>query len=377
MRFLTSGESHGQALVAILEGFPKGVKIDQDLINKELLRRQSGFGRGARMGIEKDRVEVLSGLRNKVTLGSPICVMVKNKDQKIFPQSPDSLEQIVIPRPAHADLAGALKYQEQDIRNILERASARETAIRVCLGSICKQFLVQFKIRIASFVVSIGNVTSKKKPKNTADIVTQTKQSALGCLDAAQEQLMVKAITKAQKEGDTLGGIVEVWAEFVPPGLGSFMHSDQRLDAKLAGYIMSMPAVKGVEIGLGFDYARSTGRASHDAIYYTARKGFYRKTNSSGGVEGGVSNGEPVVVRFALKPIATLQKPLDSIHLKNRSTRKAPQIRSDVCAVQAAGVIAESMVAIALTECFLDKFGKDCLKEIKKAYQWYLKSFCR
>lgn len=372
MRLLTAGESHGAYMIAVLEGFPKGVRVEEKIINQELKRRMSGFGRGKRMSIEKDVVIIASGLRNKVTLGSPIAMLVKNKDVNIFSQKVDNLPLLSVPRPAHADLAGALKYQEKDLQNILERASARETVARVCAGSVCKQFLKNFNIKIASFIVGIGSVISDKKPKSISEIISKTRKAKLNCLD--KEKLMIKEIKKAAQEKDTLGGVIEVWTEGIPPGLGSFMHFDKRLDAKLAFYLMSIPAVKGVEIGLGFEYAKSRGSTTHDAIYYTLKKGFIRKTNNSGGIEGGVSTGEPIVVRLAMKPIATLGNPLDSVDIVSKEKSKASVVRSDTSAIVACGVIAENMLAIAITESFLEKFGCDTLTEIKTSYNSYLKS---
>jgi chorismate synthase len=326
------------------------------------------------MEIEEDKAEILSGLRNKITLGSPIAIMVKNKDAKIFPQEKDNLNSLSVVRPAHADLAGSLKYQEKDIRNILERASARSTVSYVCAGAICKQFLLNFGINIASFTVSVGKIISSKKPKNISEILHKTRKSKLNCIDKEKERLMIKEIDKAEKEKDTLGGIVEIWIEGVPPGLGSFMHFDKRLDAKLASYLVSIPAVKGVEIGLGFEYAKKRGSQSHDAIFYEKKKGFYHKTNNSGGIEGGLSTGEPIVLRIAMKPISTLLNPLNSVNLITKKKEKAPCIRSDTCAILSCGVIAESMCAIALVEVFLEKFGHDTLKEIKENFKRYVKN---
>mgnify|MGYP000049956610 CR=1 FL=1 len=375
MRFLMAGESHGNSLIAILEGFPKGVKIEESFINCELKRRKQGYGRGKRMIMEEDKVEIVSGLRNKITLGSPIAVFVKNKDYTIFTQKKDDLPLISIPRPAHADLAGSLKYKEKDIRNILEKSSARETVMRVCIGAICKQFLSYFKIRIASFVVGIGKVYSKLRPHCLDEILKKTAKSKISSFDHIKEPLMLKEIDNAEKTSDTLGGFVEVWAEGVPVGLGSFMHFDKRLDAQIAGYMMSIPSVKTVEIGSGFDYVKSRGSVSHDRIYPKKTSyGFLRKTNNCGGIEGGVSNGQPIIVRVGAKPIPTLKNPLDSVDLVTNKKKKAPVIRSDVCIVGSLGVICESMLAIVLTENFLEKFGRDSLKEIKRNYTYYIKS---
>lgn len=374
MRILTAGESHGEYIVAILEGFPKGVKVDKGIINRELKRRMSGTGRGKRMSIERDTVSIVAGLRNKLTLGSPLAFLVKNRDLKIFPQSPDSLAPLKIPRPAHADLAGALKYQDTDIRNILERASARETVARVCAGSVCRQFLLNFGVKLASFTVSIGGVSSVRRTGSAAAISAKAAKSALNAIDPEKEKLMLKEIARAEKEGDSLGGVIEVWIEGVVPGVGSFMHFDRRLDAKLAAYLMSIPAVKGVEVGLGFEYARKRGSEAHDVICYSSKKGFGRKTNNSGGIEGGVSTGSPIILGLAMKPIATLKCPLDSVNITTKKKVKAPRVRSDTCAVAACGVIAESMSALAVTESFLEKFGCDSLKEISLNYKNYLKT---
>jgi chorismate synthase len=374
MRILTAGESHGEYIAAIIEGFPKGVKVEQKFIDNELGRRQQGVGRGKRMLLEKDKAQIVSGLRNKLTLGSPITILVKNKDTKISAQEADQLTKLSVPRPAHADLAGALKYAEHDLRNILERASARETVARVCAGAACKQFLSDFGIIFASFTVRVGNIVSSVAPENISEIIAKNKNSALNCIDKKAEGLMLKEIEEATKDRDSLGGVVEIWIENAIAGLGSFMHFDQRLDAKIAGYMMSIPAVKGVEIGLGFEYAAHRGSLSHDAIYYSKKSGFYHRSNNSGGIEGGISTGEPIVLRVAMKPIATLNRPLDSVNLTSKHPEKAIVERSDTCAIVALAVIAESMAAIALTEAMLDKFGCDSLKEIKANYLNYRKN---
>ncbi len=378
MRLLMAGESHGNAQCAILEGFPKGVKIETDYINKELARRQKGYGRGARMNIETDRISFLSGLRAGMTLGSPIAMTVKNRDQTIFSDRSDALEPLSVPRPAHADLAGSLKYHQRDMRNILERSSARETVMRVCAGGICKQFLAQFDISIASFVSSLGSMSSSVVPGSVAEIIKKTALSKIGGVDKNFEKKSIALIDKAKRQGDTLGGIIEIWADHVPPGLGSPMHYDQRLDARLAGALMSIPAVKGVEIGLGFEYARQRGSKTHDALFPGGvRRSVKRKTNNAGGIEGGMSNGQTLVARIAMKPIATLGRPLDSVDLAGGKKKKAPCVRSDVCAVGACGVIAESMMALVLTECFLGKFGCDAREEIKRNYQNYIRMIAR
>ncbi len=373
MRILSAGESHGQCNIAIVEGFPKGVTIQEGFINQELKRRSSGAGRGKRMSIESDKVQILTGFRNKITLGSPIAMMVKNKDQAIFAQKKDNLKALSIPRPAHADLAGALKFGEKDIRNILERSSARETVARVCAGALCKQFLGEFGIKVASYTKELGPVALIKSAKNITEILDKTKKSKLNTINKETEKKMLKEIEKAREGNDSLGGVIEIWADKVIAGLGSCMHFDRRLDGKLANYLMSIPAIKGVEVGLGFEYARKYGSKTHDEIEARG-KNISRKTNNSGGIEGGMSNGEPIVLRIAMKPIATLMNPLNSIDLVTKKSAKAPSVRSDTAAIVACGVIAESMSAIAVTECFLDKFGSDSLEQINQNYKNYQKS---
>lgn len=374
MRILTAGESHGEYISAVVEGFPKGVKVEESIINAQLKRRAFGPGRGKRMQIESDKVIITSGLRNKVTLGSPITMLVKNRDRHIFSQKGDRLGVVSVPRPAHADLAGALKYGDGDIRNILERASARETVARVCVGALCRQFLGNFGVQIASFTVSLGGVEFLRHPKDIDEIIAKTKSSKTNCLEPDKEKEALAAIESAKAARDSLGGVIEVWAAGVCPGLGTVMHYDRRLDARLAAAIMSIPAVKGVEVGLGFAYARLPGSQAHDAIYYSARRGFHHRTNNSGGIEGGISNGEAIVLRLAMKPIATLTRPLDSVDLRRRTASKAAVIRSDTCAVASCAVIAEGMAATVLTQAFLDKFGCDALKEIKSNYKNYIKT---
>ena len=373
MRILTAGESHGFANSVIIEGFPAGVKIEDKYINAQLKRRMSGYGRGKRMDLESDTCAVISGLRNKFTLGSPIALLIKNKDHRILPQSDDAQPALNVPRPAHADLAGALKYGTSDVRDILERASARETTARVACGALLRQFLEEFGVGIAGFTVSCGKVASKLAPASIEEILGNTEGSWLNCIDSKAEKAMIKEIDRAQRNGDTLGGVIEVWAQGVCPGLGSHVHYDRRLDARLAMALMSIPAVKGVEIGLGFEYAGQYGSTSHDEIFYSRGKGFYHKTNHSGGIEGGMSNGEPIVARVAMKPIATLKRPLRSVDLVSRKPQAAIVERSDTCALAACSVIAESMLAIVLTESFLEKFGGDCLSDIKASYAAYIK----
>ncbi|MBU3958822.1 MAG: chorismate synthase [Candidatus Omnitrophica bacterium] len=342
LRYLTAGESHGKALVAILEGMPAGLRVDIKKIDQELARRQSGFGRGLRMQIEKDKAEILAGLKKDVTLGSPIALLIENKDFSI-----ERLPKVTCPRPGHADLAGLLKYGFGDIRNVLERASARETASRVGIGAICKLLLAEFKIRISSRVLSVGG-----------------ESSAVG---------MKKKILQAKIKKDTVGGIFEVIVKGAPAGLGSYVQPDERLDGRLAQAIMSIPGIKAMEIGLGFDYAYRFGSLVHDAIYYSKAKGYFRRTNNAGGIEGGISNGQDIIIRACMKPISTLLKPLDSVNIVTKRAKKAAIERSDICVVESAGVIAESASAFVLTDALLEKFGSDSLKDIKENYQNYLK----
>jgi chorismate synthase len=340
LRYLTAGESHGKALVAILEGMPAGLKIDTREINSELRRRQSGFGRGARMRIEKDTAEILSGLKGGVTLASPIALLIRNKDFSI-----EKLKKVLAPRPGHADLAGFLKYGFNDIREVLERASARSTAATVGIGATCKMFLKEFNIKVSSEVVSIGGEVTAAAMKGK--------------------------IEEAIENKDTVGGIFEVVARGVPAGLGSYAQPDRRLDARLSREVMSIPGIKGFEIGLGFGYADKFGSEAHDAIY-RGNKGYVRRTNNAGGIEGGISNGENIVFCACMKPISTLMSPLDSINIITKRPSKASVERSDICVVEAAGVVAESACAYVLADAMLEKFGSDSLPDIKKAYRNYL-----
>ena len=342
LRFLTAGESHGKGMVAILEGFPAGLKVDAAAINKELKRRQFGFGRGKRMQIEDDRVEIISGLKNNFTLGSPITLLIKNKDASI-----EKLHKVIAARPGHADLAGLLKYGFTDIREVLERASARSTAATVALGALCKRFLGEFGIVINSNVLSVGGEFTK--------------------------QGIVSKITEAIENKDTVGGIFEVVVRNVPVGLGSYVQADRRLDSRLAAGIISIPGIKSFEVGLGVGYAVSFGSEVHDAIYHSKSKGYFRLTNNAGGIEGGISNGQEIVLRGCMKPIATLMNPLDSVNINTKKSAKAAVERSDICVVEAAGVVAESVTAFVLADAFLEKFGSDSLSDIKNSYTNYKK----
>lgn len=342
LRYLTAGESHGKAIVAILEGMPAGLKLEPGQINNELKRRQQGFGRGRRMQIEKDTVQIVSGTKGLKTLGSPITLCVMNKDFSI-----DKLHKVLNARPGHADLAGFLKYGFSDIREVLERASARSTAATVAIGAVCKILLQEFSINITSKVLSIGGENSPKD--------------------------MEQKIQEAINQKDTIGGVFEVTAKGAPVGLGSYAHPDRRLDGRLAQNIMAIPGIKAIEIGLGLGYAVSFGSEVHDAIYYSRNKGYFRKTNNAGGIEGGISNGQDIILRACMKPISTLMHPLDSVNVLSKKPAKAAVERSDTCVVEAAGVVAESVCAFVLADAFLEKFGADCLQDIKQAYKNYLR----
>ena len=375
LRYLTAGESHGKCLVGILEGLPAGVPVDETYINTQLKRRQSGYGRGKRMSIEEDRVEILSGVRNSRTIGSPLSFTIANKDFSI-----DNLPEVTAPRPGHADLAGALKFGTHDARDILERSSARETAARVAAGGFAKLFLAEFGARIISHTVALGGIEANVGGVSPGEIETKAAASCLTCADSDSEKKMVALVDEARENGDTLGGVFEVIAVNVPPGLGSHVQWDKKLDGRLARALMSIQAVKGVEIGLGFEAARRRGSEVHDEIFYDANRDglkFYRKTNNAGGIEGGISNGENIVVRAALKPIPTLAKPLSSVDLVSKKEVKAAKERADVTVVPAAGVIGEAVVALEIASAFLEKFGGDSLEEVKQSFQRYVEQIAR
>ncbi len=387
MRFLTAGESHGQALTVIIEGYPAGVPFDRALIDAQLERRQAGYGRGARMRIEHDRVEVLAGIRNGISLGSPIALLISNRDwenwRDVMAPDPGEVDperaadkRVTRPRPGHADLAGGLKYHQDDLRNILERASARETAARVAAGTAGRILIELLGCSIFSHVVQIG--TARVEEQEHPDYATLKEGAAaspVACADQAAEARMMRQIEEASAAGDTLGGVFEVVCLGLPPGLGSHVHWDRRLDASLAAAVMSIPSVKGVEIGLGFRGAAVPGSSYHDAIHASRGRGFHRATNHAGGIEGGISDGEPLVMRGAVKPVPTLGKPLPSVDLATGESVVAAVERSDACIVPAAGVIAEAMVAWVLAGAITDKFGGDTLEEIRgrvREYQDYV-----
>ncbi len=379
LRYLTAGESHGPGLTAILEGIPAGLPLTQDHIDLELARRQLGYGRGGRMKIEQDRAEITSGVRAGYTLGSPITLNIANKDWKNWQQimaieaGAGITEAITQPRPGHADLAGGLKYAQRDLRNILERSSARETAARVAVGAVCKQLLHCFYITIISHVVEIGNVGADSGVLTPLQIMEAAEKSSVRCADQKATGQMMKAIDQAKADGDSVGGIFEVIATNLPVGLGSHVHWERKLDARLAGALMSIQAINGVEVGLGFEASRRFGSQVHDELFYdTNQHGFYRKTNTAGGIEGGMSNGENIVMRAAMKPIPTLRKPLSSVDIITKKPFPAARERADICAVPAAGVIGEAVVAFELAQAVCEKFGGDSLAEIKRNYMGYM-----
>jgi chorismate synthase len=379
LRILTAGESHGPACLAVIEGMPAGVRLSVEEINEDLKRRHADFGRGGRKHIEEDRAEILSGVRYGQTLGSPIALMVKNADfanwreAMSLEETKDPSPRITTPRPGHADLAGAIKYGQDDIRNISERASARETVARVMAGAAVKQMLAEFAIKIASHTVQIGKVTLDKNGYSFDEVAgVFDSDPDIRCINSATSQKMKKAIEAATAKKDTLGGVVEVIAAGVPTGLGSVMHYDRRLDGRIAQALMSIPSAKAVEIGNAISGAAMFGSAFQDRISYKDGR-FTRKTNNSGGIEGGMSNGENIVCRVYHKPIATLGKPLETVDLATHKPAKATVERSDICAVPRAGVIAEAMLALVLGEAMIEKFGGDHINEMKRNFSAYLK----
>jgi chorismate synthase len=382
-RFETAGESHGEYLVATLTGLPAGVPVDIPAIDRDLWRRQQGFGRGGRMKIETDRAHIVSGVRHGRTIGSPIAILIPNADWKNWTEalpvedyegSAEKQKRVTRPRPGHADLAGAIKYNYQDARYILERASARETTARVAVGALAKGFLREFGIEILSHVIAVGPVRLERAAKWQELVELSRKDEVLlGCVDAETEQRMKAVVDEAFRTGDTVGGIFEVVAHGLPPGLGSHITWDSRLDGRLAQAIVSMQAVKGVEIGYAEEGSAAFGSKVQDTIQYDKQdRRFTRGANRAGGLEGGITNGQDVLVRGFLKPISTLRRPLESVDLATRESALAAYERSDVCVVPAAGVIGEAMVAIVLAHAFLEKFGGDSLGETRRNYESYL-----
>jgi len=380
-RFTTAGESHGRALVAIIEGLPAGMPVDQELIDRELRRRQLGYGRGGRMKIEKDHAEIINGVRHGLTLGSPLTLMIENKDWPNWSQimssesvtlAPEKSRRLSRPRPGHADLPGGLKYDVRDLRNILERASARETTARVACGALAKQLLSGFGVEIRSHVIQLGGIPEKPLELTWSQLAAVPDDGPLHCADADAEQRMIELIDKARAAGDTLGGVFEVAARGVIPGLGSHTSWDSKLDGQLAQAVMSIPAVKAVAIGAGAEASSLPGSEVHDEISYNDEtREFIRGTNRAGGLEGGITNGEEVRIRGHLKPLSTLRRALRSVDIDTKETEAAGFERTDTTAVPAAGVIGESMVALVIAGAMREKFGGDSLGEMKRNFEGY------
>ena len=385
LRYLNAGESHGQGLVAVVEGMPAGLPITAEMINQDLLRRQGGYGRGGRMRIEKDQIEFTCGVRKGKTLGNPIGLFIRNKDWEnwkdimaVEPGPPPTKRVVTRPRPGHADLVGAIKYGHHDIRNVLEKASARETAIRVAIGGVAKALLGEFGMRVVSYTKSIGTVEA---PPVEDPVVAyeRAEESQVRCPDPGAGDKMIELIRSAKHKGDSLGGVFEVVVTNPPIGLGSYTQWDRRLSTRLAMAAMSIQAMKGVEIGMGFESARRFGSEVHDDIYHDESEGkFYRKTNNAGGLEGGISNGQPIIIRVAMKPIATLYSPKNSVDIETKEAFEATVERSDICTVPAAGVVGEAVIAYEMANAMLEKFAGDNLEEMKRnydSYQDYVKNF--
>ncbi len=380
-RYTTAGESHGPELVAIAEGVPTGLRLGTDDINVDLARRQLGHGRGGRMKIETDSARIVSGVRLGTTLGTPIALRIANADWKNWreamaadaPASGQKEAPLTVPRPGHADLTGMQKFGLGDVRSVLERASARETAARVAVGAIARRLLAEFGVAVASHVTQIGAVADKRGAIPALGELQKVDSSPVRCLDEKASAAMVTAIDGARRNGESLGGVFEVIAFGLPPGLGSYASGPERLGGRIGGALMSIPAIKGAEIGGGFELAGMPGSAVHDEIFFEKGTGFYRRTNNAGGLEGGMTNGEPLVARACMKPIPTLTRPLRSVDIVTGKEEPALKERSDVCAVPAAAVVGEAMVAIELARVFLDKFGGDSIADIRESHLAYLR----
>ena len=374
LRYFTAGETHGKCLTVIIEGMPSGVKISLDKINEQLARRQQGYGRGGRMAIERDKAEILSGVRGGLTLGSPIALKIENKDwanwEKIMGTEECTDEKsVTCPRPGHADLTGGMKYNHTDLRNVLERASARETAARVAVGALVRQALEPFGVKFLSHVKRIGSVEDTADV-NAPDFFERVKNSPVGFGSAADAEKAMEYIDNIKANGESCGGIVETIVKGVPAGLGSYVHYDRKLDANIAFGVMSIQAIKGVEIGMGFGVSELPGSKVHDEIKYGGA--FSRVTNNAGGIEGGMSNGEDIVVKAAMKPIPTLYNPLSTVNIRDKSPQKASVERSDVCAVPACSVVVEAAVAFEIAKAFLEKFNGDCMADVETYYNAYM-----
>ena len=379
LRYLTSGESHGKSLISILDGIPANIELNIDEINYELEKRQGGYGRGGRMKIEKDKINILGGVRGKRTLGGPISIEIKNKDYENWIQYMNPMDNVDFEskkvekvRPGHADLVGCLKYDFEDARNVLERSSARETASKVAVGAICKQVLKNFNIDFTSHVIQIGSIKDNNIYKFDY-IKENVDKSVVRCVNKEIESQIIKEIDKVKTEGDTLGGVVEIRVKNLIPGLGSYTQFDKKIDGELAMHLMSVQAIKGVEIGIGFDVASNPGSFVMDEIYYDSQNGIKRKTNNLGGIEGGMTTGEEIIIRCAMKPIPTLYKPLKSVNINTLESYSASIERSDNCAVPACSVVCENVVAFVICKYFLDKIGGDNLNDLKSNYNSYIK----
>ncbi len=382
MRYLTAGETHGPQLTAIIEGLPSNLQIDFEELDYQLRRRQLGYGRGKRMEIERDTAQIVGGVRHGKTTGAPVAIVVENKDWQNWSHvmnvepvegSDEELRRVHRPRPGHADLNGGMKYQLKDLRNVLERSSARETAARVAVGAIARQLLAEFGIKIAGQVIRIGEVEAKRYDLPIEEIISRTEESPVRVVDKEAEAKMTAYIDKIRAEGDSVGGIVEVIVEGVPVGLGSHVQYDRKLDARIAQAVVSINAFKGCEFGIGFEAGRLPGSQVHDEIMYSKERGYYRATNRLGGFEGGMTNGEQIIVRGVMKPIPTLLKPLASVDIDTKEPFKAQVERTDSCAVPAASVVMEHVVAWEVAKAFMEKFGGDSIEEVRANYENYLK----
>lgn len=382
LRYLTAGETHGPQLTAIIEGLPSNLEIDFEALNFQLQRRQKGHGRGRRMQIEKDAAQIVGGVRHGKTTGAPVALVITNNDWKHWTSvmniepiegNDETKRRVHRPRPGHADLNGGLKYNLKDLRNVLERSSARETAARVAVGAVARQLLAQFGIKVAGHVVSIGGIVAPAPNMDIDELIERTEQSPVRVADPETEQRMIELIDKTKADGDSIGGVVECIVTGVPIGLGSHVQWDRKLDGRIAQAVVSINAFKGVEFGIGFDAANRPGSQVHDEILYSPERGYHRATNRLGGFEGGMTNGEPIVVRGVMKPIPTLYKPLRSVDIDTKEPFTAQVERSDACAVPAASVVMENVVAWEVAKAFLEKFGGDSMEEVRANYDNYLR----
>ena len=382
LRYLTAGETHGPQLTAIIEGLPSNLEIDFEALNFQLQRRQKGHGRGRRMQIEKDAAQIVGGVRHGKTTGAPVALVITNNDWKHWTSvmniepiegSDETKRRVHRPRPGHADLNGGLKYNQKDLRNVLERSSARETAARVAVGAVARQLLAQFGIKVAGHVVSIGGIVAPAPNMDIDELIERTEQSPVRVADPETERRMIELIDKTKADGDSIGGVVECIVTGVPIGLGSHVQWDRKLDGRIAQAVVSINAFKGVEFGIGFEAANRPGSQVHDEILYSPERGYHRATNRLGGFEGGMTNGEPIVVRGVMKPIPTLYKPLRSVDIDTKEPFTAQVERSDACAVPAASVVMENVVAWEVAKAFLEKFGGDSMEEVRANYDNYLR----